>query len=305
MRFAPGIPMLRTAITLFVLFTATAADARQVKFAKRNHGVRLWVSGSGSTKLSVKVPSLVGQELVRAYREGGVKLVNAPRAPTKAINTTSHKRAGRITAARRTQLRIAARLLRGLRKYHPYSMGHVMRVSIYTKEIARALGLTDHKVEQVELAARLHDTGKLTLPRWLLNGSNPKLTPRRLAMIKGHPEAGVKLLEPIGALRSILGGVRSHHENYDGSGYPSLLKGRRIPLSGRIIAVADAFDAMTSSRTYDKAMPVDKAVATLKRLSGTKFDPQVVRCFVEVLAKSGRAQRALRLARHKVKGARL
>jgi HD-GYP domain-containing protein (c-di-GMP phosphodiesterase class II) len=289
----------RAIVVLLVLLIASAADARQVKFARRSHGVRLWVNGQGQGKLSVKVPTRVGQELARAYREGGVKLVNAPKDDVKAGVVPTN------TTMRRTRLRIAARLLRGLRKYHPYSMGHVMRVSIYAKEVARSLGLAGHRVEQVELAARLHDTGKLAMPRWLLNGTNPKLTPRRLAMIKGHPEAGVKLLEPIPALRSILGGVRSHHEAYDGSGYPRRLKGRRIPLSGRIIAVADAFDAMTSSRTYDKPMPVDQAVVTLKRLAGTKFDPQVVRCFVEVLAKSGRAQRALRLAGREIKGAGL
>jgi len=283
------------AATLLVLLTAVTADARQVRFAKRNHGVRLWVSGQGKGQVSVKVSTQVGQELAQAYREGGVRLVNAPRDPKVRTSTSP-------SSLRRTRLRIAARLLRGLRKYHPYSMGHVMRVSIYSREIARSLKLPGHRVEQVELAARLHDTGKLSLPRWLLNGTNPKLTPRRLAMIQGHPEAGAKLLEPIPALRSILGGVRSHHESYDGSGYPRRLKGRRIPLSGRIIAVADAFDAMISSRTYDKAMPVDQAVATLKRLSGTRFDPQVVRCFVEVLKRSSRAQNALQLSGRKIRG---
>lgn len=255
-------------------------------FGKRNHGVRVWV-GHGND-VTIKIPTRAGGELAQAYREGRVTI----RGKAPAVRVNSKPKGDRAS----TQLRISTRLVRALRRHHPYSSGHVVRVSVYAREIAEAMGLRPWKVRQVVLAARLHDTGKLALPRWLLNWTNPRLSRRQLAMIQAHPEKGARLLEPIAELRPLLPGVRYHHEHFDGSGYPGKRKGKRIPLNARIIAVADAFDAMTTSRTYQRAMPVEQAISTLQRLAGTKFDPKVVSHFVQLLPKSRRAQNALRLA---------
>ena len=152
--------------------------------------------------------------------------------------------------------------------------------------IGREMKLEEKTLETVELAGLLHDIGKIGIPEEILHKAD-KLDEPELMMIRRHPINGLEILRSIKEFADIIPGILHHHEHYDGSGYPDGLKGSRIPLLARMIAVADTFDAMTSDRPYRKALSVDEAVDELQRCSGTQFDPDISEAFIRVL-KSGK-----------------
>lgn len=155
-----------------------------------------------------------------------------------------------------------------------YTSGHAQRVSLFAIVIAKEMGLNPIDVESVELSALLHDIGKIGVPEGILT-KPAKITDEEYEEIKKHPIHGFKILEPLEHLGKVLPGIKHHHERWDGEGYPDRLKGEDIPLSARIVCVVDAFDAMTSTRPYRKALPDEEALRRLKKDSGTQFDPQV------------------------------
>ena len=166
-----------------------------------------------------------------------------------------------------------------------FMRGHARRVAYYSDLLAASLCLFRKEREHVRLAAFLHDIGKVGAQSDLLAGvTMPE--PERLKSIQAHPAVGERLLLPLGLDAPIATTVRHHHERHDGTGYPDGLAGEAIPLAARIIAVADAFDAMTCERPYREARTRDEALAELLRESGKQFDPQLVRLFCE-LVKSG------------------
>ncbi|MGD0835649.1 MAG: HD domain-containing phosphohydrolase [Polyangia bacterium] len=160
-----------------------------------------------------------------------------------------------------------------------YTRGHSERVSTYARLIAVGLGLPSAEIETVVKAGLLHDVGKIGIRNDRLNKPG-KLTPEELAMFRSHPAKGRRILEPIPFMRDLVPGCYCHHEAWDGSGYPQGLGASRIPLIGRIVAVADAYDAMTTDRAYRKALPHPIACGELERCSATQFDPEVVRVFL-------------------------
>lgn len=157
---------------------------------------------------------------------------------------------------------------------------HTERVSQYCFMISNALNLTEKEKAEVRLAGLLHDIGKIMIPSDLLNKPG-RLTDEEFGIIKRHPETGYQILRSVDEYVTIAKYVLHHHERWDGTGYPEGLKGSDIPLQSRIIAVADAFEAMTAKRVYQKSRTVDAAKAELKRCSGTQFDPEIVRVFLE------------------------
>ena len=163
-----------------------------------------------------------------------------------------------------------------------YTRGHSERVSLYSRMIAEAMALPDPEVETIVLAAKVHDIGKIGIPPDMLNKPEP-LTAEETTLFREHPEKGRRILEPVPFLRSLIPGAYCHHEAWDGTGYPQGLAERAIPRLGRIVAVADAFDAMTSDRAYRKALPQEVAIAELRRCAGTQFDPEVVAYFLDEL----------------------
>lgn len=166
----------------------------------------------------------------------------------------------------------------------PYTRGHSVRVSRYSSAIARALGLPAELVRQVELGGQVHDIGKIGVREDVLNKPGA-LTGEEYAHIMTHPVVGWKILSPlISDVPVILNVVRSHHERWDGRGIPDRLAGTDIPHEARIAAVADAFDAMTSARTYRKGLTVADAVHEIERCAGAQFDPAVVAAFRAALA---------------------
>jgi HD-GYP domain-containing protein (c-di-GMP phosphodiesterase class II) len=159
----------------------------------------------------------------------------------------------------------------------------VVRLSV---EVARALRLDADRCRNVEFGALLHDVGKIAIPNEIINKPG-KLDDHEWAVVKMHTIEGQRMLETVGGLMSSVGRiVRSSHERWDGTGYPDGLRGEEIPLEARIISVCDAFDAMTTTRSYRKGMSVDVAVAELTANSGTQFDPAVVDALLEVHQRS-------------------
>lgn len=162
-----------------------------------------------------------------------------------------------------------------------YTCGHSERVALLSRHLAKQYGLSDHDVERIYMAGLLHDVGKIGVPEAVLQKSG-RLTPEEFEQIKKHPEVGAKILQDIKQIKDIIPGVMHHHERYDGKGYPSGLAGEDIPLMGRIICLADCFDAMTSSRTYRKALPLEVALTEIRRCSGTQFDPRLAEAFLQI-----------------------
>jgi diguanylate cyclase (GGDEF)-like protein/putative nucleotidyltransferase with HDIG domain len=163
-----------------------------------------------------------------------------------------------------------------------YTQGHSQKVSAYAALIAEALGMNELEVEEIRLAGVLHDIGKVAIPESILNKSGP-LNPDEWETMKSHVTFGAKILEPLTPLRRIREMVLHHHEFVDGSGYPSALGGDNIPLGARIIAVADAYDTITSDRTYKKARNSAEALTELERCRSAQFDGSIVDIFVRTM----------------------
>jgi putative nucleotidyltransferase with HDIG domain len=167
-----------------------------------------------------------------------------------------------------------------------YTRGHSERVSRGSAMIAREVGMRASRVEAIRYAGMLHDVGKMGVPTSVLQKSGP-LTEEELAAIQLHPVRGLEIVREIGFLDEALAGIMHHHERIDGLGYPMGLAGDEIPEFARVIAVADAFDAMTSNRSYRGARSIGDAVADLRKWSGTQFDPALVDAFVAALSREG------------------
>ena len=177
-----------------------------------------------------------------------------------------------------------ASLLEAVGAKDPYTRSHSRRVSRYAEAIAGGLGLSPHDQGEVALAGELHDVGKIGVPDELLHKTGP-LTREERCRVLDHTVIGERILAPLLVDRpAVLAAVRWHHERMDGSGYPDGLRGQSIPLIPRILAVADAFDAMTSARPYRPPLPRNVALAELRREVGAQFDPDCVRVFLALLS---------------------
>ncbi|MEU6079480.1 HD-GYP domain-containing protein [Streptomyces sp. NPDC047108] len=167
-----------------------------------------------------------------------------------------------------------------------YTRGHGERVGRASVMIARELGMDDDRVETLRFAGILHDVGKLGVPTRLLRKDGP-LTPEERRVIELHPEYGHEMVRGIGFLGEARAAILHHHERLDGRGYPYGLSGARIPECARVVAVADAFDAMTSTRSYRRGRPVSVAVEELRRCAGAQFDPRMVRALARAIDTHG------------------
>ena len=164
----------------------------------------------------------------------------------------------------------------------PYTIGHSARVTQYAVAIAEVMSLPAEDIEEIRLASLLHDVGKIGVPDKIL-GKTESLTEEEYSAIKMHPTMSVKIIEPLPHLAKIIPVVYHHHERYDGTGYVEGMAGDKIPLGSRIIAAADAFEAMTSDRPYRQAVSREQAMAALRENAGTQFDPEVVGYFLKLL----------------------
>ncbi len=171
-----------------------------------------------------------------------------------------------------------------------YTNGHSLRVTLYSMILARELKLDDKYLEDIEIAGLLHDIGKIVIPQNILC-KNGKLTDEEFLVMKSHPSKGEKIVINIKKLNKISAWVKTHHEKWDGTGYPDRLKGEEIPLAGRIIALADTYDAMTSTRPYRTALSHETAINEIKRCLGTQFDPKLGELFVSLSDKIDEARK--------------
>ena len=160
--------------------------------------------------------------------------------------------------------------------------GHSVRVAGYSIALARAMGYDEQRVDEVYQTGLLHDVGKIGIPDLILKKEG-KLTSEEYGEIKEHTSIGGHILAAIETMGYLADGAKYHHEKFDGTGYPNGLKGKEIPEIGRIIAVADVFDALVSKRHYKEAMDVETAKAEILRGSGSQFDPDIVQVFLRLL----------------------
>ena len=164
----------------------------------------------------------------------------------------------------------------------PYTRGHSDRVSEYSVLIGKKLGLDEKTLHILKIGGLFHDIGKIGIPDSILLKES-KLSDEEYSQIKKHPMIGVHMLVDAAIFTDILPIVKHHHERYDGRGYPSQLVGDDIPYVARIAAVADTFDAMTSKRSYRDSLPIDVVRAEIERCSGTQFDPNIAKVFLDIM----------------------
>jgi putative nucleotidyltransferase with HDIG domain len=172
-------------------------------------------------------------------------------------------------------------LTRAIEARDPYTRGHSSRVTDMAEAVARALGWSEERIASLRVGGPLHDIGKLAVSDEVLCKEG-RLDDDELAQIREHPKIGAKLLLRVTALREAIPYVLYHHERWDGTGYPSGKRGEEIPVEARVLAIADAFDAMTSDRPYRDALSREEALAEVERCAGTQFDPKIARVFLEV-----------------------
>ncbi|TGK84810.1 response regulator [Leptospira bourretii] len=223
----------------------------------------------------------------KGFQLGAVDYITKPVSPpiVKA-RIKNHLSLVNVNEVKKTRLQIVQRL--GMAsEYKDNETGmHVIRMSHYSQTLALAFGYSSEQAEEILNAAPMHDVGKIGIPDFIIQKPG-KLSPEEWEIMKRHPEIGAEIIGDhhstlLKLARSI---AITHHEKFDGTGYPYQLKGENIPLEGRIIAIADVFDALTTVRPYKKAWEVDAAIEFLKQESGKHFDPVLVQKFITVLPK--------------------
>ncbi len=167
-----------------------------------------------------------------------------------------------------------------------YTNGHSVRVALYSQELARRMGLSGEKQENIRIIALLHDIGKIGIPDAILNKPG-RLSDEEMEKIRAHTTVGKRILSNFTSVENIANGAYYHHERYDGTGYPSGMSGKDIPLCARIICVADAYDAMSSTRCYRSKLSGEEIITELRRCSGSQFDPDVVNQMIAMIEDGG------------------
>jgi putative nucleotidyltransferase with HDIG domain len=178
--------------------------------------------------------------------------------------------------------RMVKTLVRIIEAKDSYTRGHSDRVADYSQKVALKMGFLEEKAESLREAALLHDIGKLGIHEQILN-KREKLTDEEWELIKKHPSVGEEILKPVLLDKEMLSVIKSHHERYDGKGYPDKISGENINIVAQIVSVADAYDAMTSVRAYRVASTKEKAIEEIRKNSGIQFNPKVVEAFLKVL----------------------
>jgi HD-GYP domain-containing protein (c-di-GMP phosphodiesterase class II) len=186
---------------------------------------------------------------------------------------------------RKNNLHAIMALIEALNAKDPYTRGHSERVSIYSLLISEHMNLSDEEIDSIYIASYLHDIGKIGIHENVLNKPE-KLTRDEYEHIKSHPGISGQIVSQLPNLEHIASVVRHHHERHDGNGYPDGLKGLDIPLGARILAIADAFDAMTTTRPYRDGYKAKEALSEIDRCAGLQFDPELTPIFIDAYTKS-------------------
>jgi len=250
-------------------------------------------------RLSAPIASLA--ESTRAISEGqyGSKVVVSGTAEIAALSESFNRMSDSIETAFE-QVRRAARenkelflasiraLAEAIDAKDPYTRGHSERVATYSASVAREMGLAPADVERIRLSALLHDVGKIGVDDRIIRKPTA-LTEDEFEAMKTHPIKGAAIMSAIPQLSDVIPGMKYHHEKWSGGGYPEGLVGERIPMQARIVSVADTYDAMTTTRPYQKAMELDYVVERIRQFSGVRYDPVVVAAFLRAYEKGNLA----------------
>ena len=229
-------------------------------------GARRLASGDYGTRVEITSENEVGL-LADAFNYMGSEIKKAIDQIREAAATNKELFMGSIRM-----------LANAIDEKDPYTRGHSERVAYYSACLAKHMGMPPEEVERVHLSGLIHDVGKIGIEDAILRKASA-LTDDEYAIMKQHPRKGLHILEAVPRLKEMAGAGLMHHENVDGTGYPEGLQGTDIPLLGRMVCVADAFDAMTTDRPYSKAMTFEAAIARLRFLAGKKFDAEAVEAF--------------------------
>lgn len=183
---------------------------------------------------------------------------------------------------RQVYLNTIKALVMAIEEKDTYTQKHSANVAVFSAQIAETMGFDQKQIDRIYIAALLHDIGKIGVPEALINKCGP-LSAEEYDLVKQHPADGVKIIERIGFSHDIIAAVCEHHECWDGGGYLIGLRGCEIPVFARIIAIADTIDAMSTTRPYRQAMPVDVILQELEKESGAQFDPEITRVAIKLV----------------------
>ena len=261
-------------ITTWALFVLALAAVASVVFARTLSNPikrlaaasRAFAAGDFSTRVSVRSGNEIG-ELAFTFNTMAGEIEDQIRRLKQAAEENKELFLGTIRA-----------LAQAIDAKDPYTRGHSVRVNRYSVLLARQMGMSDDQIADIHVASLMHDVGKIGINDKILQKPG-KLTAEEFEIMKTHTTKGAQIMQPIGKMQRIIPGLRSHHERWEGGGYPDNLRADQIPLMARVIAVADAFDAMTTHRPYQKAMSFAKAQERLNMLKGLAFDERIVEAF--------------------------
>ena len=281
-------PLVGAATAYFICNTALIATA--ISLSNRQSVLRVWNENFLWSAPSYFVGALVAAIAASVIDRGVYWMVGLAAAPLYLTYRTYKVYLGRIQDQQRhvqqvSDLHLATieALALAIDAKDQAAQSHIRRVQVYAAGLARAMGMSPNEIQGVKTAALLHDIGKLAVPEHILSKPGP-LTQEEFQKVRIHPQVGAEIISGVPFPYPVAPLILSHHERWDGKGYPSGLQGDAIPLGARILSVVDYFDALTSERPYHKAMTFDAAIGLLQQESGKALDPKVVRMFVEMHA---------------------
>ncbi len=281
-------PLVGAATTYFVFNTLLIATA--IGLSTRQSIVRVWNENFLWSAPSYFVGAGAAWIAASVIDRGGYWMASLAAAPLYLTYRTYKVYMGRIQDQQRhvaqvSDLHLATieALALAIDAKDQTAQSHIRRVQVYAAGLARALGMPDNEIQGVKTAALLHDIGKLAVPEHILSKPGP-LTQEEFQKIRIHPQVGAEIISGVPFPYPVAPLILSHHERWDGKGYPTGLKGDEIPLGARILSVVDYFDALMSERPYHKAMSLDAAVGLLRQESGKALDPRVVQTFIDMYA---------------------
>jgi diguanylate cyclase (GGDEF)-like protein/putative nucleotidyltransferase with HDIG domain len=279
-------PLVGAATTYFVFNTLLIATA--IGLSTRQKIVRVWNENFLWSAPSYFVGALAAAVAASVIDRGGYWMASLAAAPLYLTYRTYKVYMGRIQDQQRhvaqvSNLHLATieALALAIDAKDQTAQSHIRRVQVYAAGLARALGMPDTEIQGVKTAALLHDIGKLAVPEHILSKPGP-LTQEEFQKIRIHPQVGAEIISGVPFPYPVAPLILSHHERWDGKGYPAGLKGDEIPLGARILSVVDYFDALMSERPYHKAMSLDAAIGLLRQEATKALDPRVVQTFIDM-----------------------